>query len=281
MANAMVLLSGEMHRLLLILLAATASAQSQSLEFKTLKEGVLQERLRLAHPKNPERYKRLKELFAQSGCKDDSFHEQKVGGSKEPNMICGLAGTGEHSRKIVVGAHFDSVGGDGIIDNWSGAVLLPMLFEFAAGTQRHHAFEFIGFAAEEKGLLGSRAYLKSIPKADRGQIAAVIIMDSLGLTSTKCWVNGSTQELVGAAARVASALKLDFQGVNVDRVGTTDSQPFKEAHIPVLCLHSVTQETWPVINGSRDVWSAVSWSDYYDTHRLVSALLRYFDETLP
>jgi hypothetical protein len=76
------------------------------------------------------------------------------------------------------------------------------------------------------------------------------------------------------------ALKLDFRGVNVDRVGTTDSQSFKEANSPVLCLHSVTQETWPVINGSRDVWSAVSWSDYYDTHRFVSALLRYLDETL-
>jgi hypothetical protein len=29
------------------------------------------------------------------------------------------------------------------------------------------------------------------------------------------------------------------------------------------------------------VWSAVSWKDYYDTHKLVSALLRYFDDTLP
>ena len=81
-----------MHRILLILLAAVASAQS--LEFKTLKEGVLQERLRLADPKNPERYKRLKDLFAQSGCEGDSFREQKVGGSKEPNMICRLAGSG-------------------------------------------------------------------------------------------------------------------------------------------------------------------------------------------
>src|SRR5256885_7799726 len=102
-------------------------------------------------------------------------------------MICGVAGTGDHPRKIIVGAHFDSVGGDGIIDNWSGAVLLPMLFEFTDGAHRRHAFEFVGFAAEEKGLLGSRAYLKSIPKADREQIAAVIIMDSLGLTATQRW----------------------------------------------------------------------------------------------
>ena len=76
-------------------------------------------------------------------------------------------------------------------------------------------------------------------------------------------------------------MKLDFRGVNFDQVGTTDSQPFKDSNIPVLSLHSVTQETWTVINGSKDVWSSVSWSDYYNTHRLISALIRYLDETLP
>ena len=268
-----------MHRALFILLAAIASAQS--LEFKVMKEGVLQERLRLATPKNPERYKRLKDLFAQSGCEGDAFREQKVGGSKEPNMICALAGSGERPRKIIVGAHFDSIGGDGIIDNWSGAVLLPILFDFSRNVPRRHDFEFVGFAAEEKGLLGSRAFVNSIPKEQRGQIAAVIILDSLGLTPTKCWVNGSTKELVEKAAGLANALKLDFSGVNVERVGATDSKPFKEAHIPVLCLHSVTQQTWKIINGSRDVWGSVSWNDYYDSHRFVSALLRYFDEQLP
>jgi hypothetical protein len=57
-------------------------------------------------------------------------------------------------------------------------------------------------------------------------------MDSLGLTPTKYWPNGSTKELADAAARVAYALHLDFRGVNVDQVGTTDSQMFKDAHIP-------------------------------------------------
>jgi hypothetical protein len=112
-------------------------------------------------------------------------------------------------------------------------------------------------------------------------VAAVITVDSVGLTPTKCWPNGSTEELMQAALRVARAMKLDFSGVDVDRVGTTDSQTFKDAHMPVLSLHSVTQETWGVINGNRDVWPAVSWKDYYDTHRLVSALLMYLDRELP
>src|SRR6185436_301314 len=181
----------------------------------------------------------------------------------------------------IVGAHFDHFGGDGIVDNWSGAVLLPSLYSFLRKNPPRHTFEFIGFAAEEKGLLGSRAYLKSIPKGDRTQIAAGIFMDSLGMTPTKFWPNSSSEELVRAASILARALKQDFRGVNVDEVGTTDSMVFKDAKIPVLSLHSITQKTWPLINGPKDLWPAISWKDYYDTHRLVSALLVYLDQTLP
>jgi hypothetical protein len=74
-----------MRHLLLFALAAAAAAQP--LEVAVLKESVLQERLRLADPRNPERYKRLKELFAETGCEGEKFREQLVKGSKEPNLI--------------------------------------------------------------------------------------------------------------------------------------------------------------------------------------------------
>jgi hypothetical protein len=266
---------------LLALLVLPLIAAAQPLEITVVKEGVLQERLRLAHPKNAERYKRLKALFDETGCRGDVFREQAVKRSKEPNLICDVASSGGSLHRIVVGAHFDAAGGDGIIDNWSGAVLLPALAEFLRSTPRRHAFEFVGFAAEEKGLLGSETYVKAIPKASRGDIAAAIMIDSIGLTPTKYWPNGSTPELVAEAEVVARALKLDFSGVNVDQRATTDSESFRKAQIPVLSLHSVTAETFGVINGSRDMWSAVSWKDYYDSYRLISTLLVYLDRKLP
>lgn len=264
-----------------LLVAVAATGLAQKLEFPVLKEGVLQERLQLAHRDNAERYRRLLKLFSETGCRDTNFREQAVKGSKEPNLICDVAAADANARKIIVGAHFDAIGGDGIIDNWSGAILLPSLAAIMRMSPRRHSFEFVAFAAEERGLLGSRAYLKSLPKDERQQIAAVITMDSLGLTPTKCWPNSSTKELMYAAAAVARAMNLDFSGVNLDRVGSTDSMTFKEAHLPVLSLHSVTQETWLTINSQKDVWRAVSWRDYYDTHRLISGLLYYLDQQLP
>jgi hypothetical protein len=115
----------------------------------------------------------------------------------------------------------------------------------------------------------------------RKEIAAVITMDSLGLTPAKCWPNSSDKILVQLGAQLARSMKLDFVGVNVDKVGSTDSMTFHKAGIPVLSLHSVTQKTLTSINSSSDVWRAISWKDYYDTHRFISALLVYFDQKLP
>lgn len=264
---------------LLGLVAALAAAQPRTIEFSVLKDGVLEARLRLAHPKAAERYRRLRTLFEQTGCRE--LREQKVKGSKEPNLICPVAGDRPDAPRIVVGAHFDSFGGDGVIDNWTGAILLPSLAELMRQKPRRHGFDFIGFAAEEKGLLGSAAYLKALAPEERKGIAAVVTMDSLGLTPVKCWPNSSSKELISAAARVAHALNLAFAGVNVDKVGTTDSLTFHKAGIAVLSLHSVTQETWNVVNSRRDVWASLSWKDYYDSYRFVSALLVYLDQTLP
>jgi hypothetical protein len=225
------------------------------------------------------RFDRLKTMFQQTGCAD--LREQPVKGSKQPNLICLASGNAASASKIIVGAHFDSAGGDGLIDNWTGAILLPSLEQFMREKRRRHTFEFVGFAAEEKGLVGSRAYLKALTPQERKQIAAVVTLDSLGLTPTKFWPNSSARELVSLAAVLAHSMNIGFAGVNMDAVGSTDSMTFHLARIPVLSLHSVTQDTWRIINSKKDVWESISWTDYYDTHRFVSALLSYLDQKLP
>ena len=274
-------------RILLPLFLISCICFGQKIEYKAVDNKVLEERLRLAHRDIGERYRRLRALFEQTGCSGGDLIEQKVKRSKEPNLICQIGespnGDAESvpKKRIIVGAHFDAAGGDGVIDNWTGAILLPSLAEFVREKPRRHTFHFVGFAAEEKGLLGSQAYLKSLSKAERQQIAAVVTMDSLGLSATKWWPNSSDRDLAVLAALVARAMNLSFVGLNVDRIGTTDSATFHDAGIPVLSLHSITQGAYHLINSPHDVWKSLSWQDYYDTHRFVSALLIYLDEKLP
>ena len=63
----------------------------------------------------------------------------------------------------------------------------------------------------------------------------------------------------------------------MERVGTTDSEAFAWLKVPRITFHSVTQETWKLINGPRDQWGAVRMDDYYASYRLVTVFLAYLD----
>ena len=48
---------------------------------------------------------------------------------------------------------------------------------------------------------------------------------------------------------MASAIKIDTKGVNVEQVGDDDTHPFLSGGIPVISIHSVTQATLPILHG--------------------------------
>lgn len=179
---------------------------------------------------------------------------------------------------IVVGAHFDHVSqGDGIVDNWSGASLLPSLFQSLAGSPRKHTFVFIGFTGEEEGLVGSAFYVKHLAKDQLANIEAVINLDTLGLGSTEVWVSQSDPLLVNQLATIAKILKLPVTGMNVNGVGKSDEESFIEKNVCTITIHSVTPETLHVLHSSSDNPGAIRFSDYYDTYRLLASYLAALD----
>lgn len=126
-------------------------AATQNIEYARLHQSVLERRLTNFPTTNAERKEKLYQLFELAGCAGEHLTEQKVKGSKLPNVICTLPG--ESGRVILIGAHFDTVpAGDGVVDNWTGAVLLPSLYESLKTIPRQHTFVFVGFTDEEKGL---------------------------------------------------------------------------------------------------------------------------------
>lgn len=243
--------------------------------------GVVEKRLKSFARDNQIREVVIRELFAPSGCGKANLSEQRVKFGLPPNVICVLPG--ETPEVIVVGAHTDKVmsAGDGVVDNWSGAALLPsLLFSLSAKT-RHHTFVFVGFTAEETGMLGSAYYVDHLRPQARAKIAAMVNMDSLGLTSTKVWATHADKPMLDALASVALASKLPVSAVNVDNVGTTDSESFARYHIPRITLHSVTQETLPILHSASDKLTAIKMKDYYDSYKLIAEYLAYLDDTLP
>jgi Zn-dependent M28 family amino/carboxypeptidase len=222
----------------------------------------------------------LKALFETVGCSGQQLVEQPVKGLKQPNIICTLPGAAE--SQIVVGAHFDHVDfGEGVVDNWSGASLLPSLYQSLKSDPRHHTFVFVSFSGEEKGLVGSRFYVATLPKESISKIQAMVTMDTLALGPTAVWVSRSDKDLVQALNTTAYSLKLPLKGVNVEKVGQSDEEPFIERHVRTITIHSLTQETLSILHSPRDNYDAVHFEDYYQSYRLIAAYLAFLDQDLP
>ena len=197
---------------------------------------------------------------------------------KAPNLICTLKGASE--TVIVVGAHFDLVeAGDGVVDNWTGASLLPSLYQGLASEARRHTFRFVAFSGEEKGLVGSRAYVRELDKTKERDIA-MVNMDTLGLGESLVWTSRADPKLVRLIAVAADALKLPVSGMNLEEVGTADSESFTQNKIPAITIHSLTAETLTILHSKKDKIEQVRSEEYYRSYRLILAYLALLDQTL-
>jgi alkaline phosphatase isozyme conversion protein len=87
---------------------------------------------------------------------------------------------GESARRLIVGAHYDSAPvGEGYSDNATG---VGLLLETAARVKSQitpYTIVFVAFGAEEKGLLGSRYYLRAMDDLERRATMGMINLDAV------------------------------------------------------------------------------------------------------
>jgi len=263
--------------LIIVLLLLRINVHAR-VRFTTLNRDIVQSRLQSYKGNDRQREMTLKQMFESAGCSGERLVEQTVKGLKEPNLICTLTGHGD--TVILVGAHYDHAElGEGVADNWTGASLLPSLYQAMSSQQPRFSFVFVAFAGEEKGLVGSRYYVNQLTKESIAKIQAMICMDTLGLSTTEIWLAKSDTKLTSALHRLGLALKLPRSAVNVDQVGDSDEEPFSQRRIPVLVVHSLTQETLGILHSPGDNYKVINFDHYYDSYRLLSAYLEVLDQT--
>jgi len=256
----------------------------QDNQVRNLEPSVIAERFGRLQSGEAERVAALREMFAEAGCTGTHFTKQTVTGWKTPNLICTLPGASK--RTFVITAHYDKVKkGEGAIDNWSGAALLPSLYQTLAAKPRDFTYTFILFMGEESGLVGSRYYVNQLTLPQRRNIAADINIDSVGLQGNiNIWASRAHPDLRTAAVLVASMVGVHLSAINAEtlvRSGTpdSDSHAFVNIKIPVIDFHSISPATMPLLHTAKDVPSAVDPATYYDTYRVLSAYLAYLDST--
>jgi peptidase M28-like protein len=254
-------------------------AQERPIRFIRVEQELIESRLRQYAQSNADRESNLKRLFMDAGCSNDHLVEQPVKHLPLPNVICTLPGTGD--SVIIIGAHFDHVKrGDGVVDDWSGAGLLPSLYQSLKGDPRTHTIVFIGFSGEEQGLVGSDFYVKQLAPEQIAKIRVMIDLDCLGLGPTNIWLRHSDEKLANVLNSIANSMGLKLAVVNADQVGDEDSTSFRKRGVPTVMLHSITQGTLPLIHSDRDTLDAIRSDDYYDSYRLLASYLSYLDVKL-
>jgi Zn-dependent M28 family amino/carboxypeptidase len=262
-----------------LLLHSCIGFAAENLRYNLVSRQVIEARLGKYVGSNKQREATLKQMFADAGCDDQHLSEQQVKGSKLPNVICLLPGSSD--KVLIVGAHFDRVSeGDGVVDNWSGASLLPSLYEAVKIEPHQHTYVFIGFTDEEQGEVGSRFYVRQMTKEQVAATDAMVNMDTLGLAPTEVWASHSDKRLTGALAYIAKRLNAPVTAVNVEQVGSTDAEQFSERKIPRITIHSLTQENWNahILHTSKDKISAMRLDDYYQTYHLLAAYVAFLDQ---
>ncbi|MDJ1138077.1 M28 family metallopeptidase [Streptomyces iconiensis] len=104
------------------------------------------------------------------------------GGATGYNLIADWPKGGTGST-VVTGAHLDSVtSGAGINDNGSGSagILETALAVSQADLAPAKHLRFAWWGAEERGLIGSRYYVNSLPQSELGKIDAYLNFDMIG-----------------------------------------------------------------------------------------------------
>lgn len=264
--------------IVLFFAAASLPAQRISLEMDPIAEPRLWEHLERLPESNADRAAGLRTLFEEAGCPDPV--DEKVRGSKLPNVVCTLSG--ETSDVILIGAHYDKVkSGRGAFDNWSGASMLAALLEAVRSQPRKFTFRFVGFADEEKGLIGSRSHARLYGKKNPLHLSAMVNIDTIGGAPSSIWLSRADERLARGLLGVANALNLPLSAVNVEQVGSTDSESFRKKKIPAITIHSLTQELFPKLHGEEDQLELVNRERYHEAYRLILAYLVYLDQVWP
>ncbi len=111
-------------------------------------------------------------------------------------------------------------------------------------------------------------------------VSAMVNLDSLGTSGTKLELDRGDKKLANALAAVAMSFHLPLTVVNVHRVGRSDSDSFEDRHVPSINIHSLTNETFPILHTPRDRMDAIHLDEYYDSYRLVNVYLAYLDLVL-
>ena len=160
---------------------------------------------------------------------------------------------GEYDKDIVLTAHYDSTAlSTGAYDNMSGCVGLFLIAEYFKSHPHKYGLKFILCGSEERGLLGSKAYVER-EKESLDRVVLCVNLDMIGCTMGYFLACCTSEESLVTYLKYMGMEKglpvHAYQGVY-----SSDSTPFADNGIPAVSFARITSRETANIHTRYDTY---------------------------
>lgn len=262
-------------------------ASGSRLYYFSTPENTLATEVHTIPPDDPSRFDHLRSVFTDKGCAADQLQIQPVDDKHRAtpgNLICTWPGNSPNT--IVVLAPYPRAGkGQGAVENWSGAVLLPYLYYAIQARPRENTWVFI----ESAGKDGPAVYIRSLTPTQRHQIRAMIELDSFGVSPVTRFYSPAPDSDYLSAPVVHLQMTMALASLSDNRVPhpqatsplrwlpSDDTQPFRYTHVPCLIIHSIADNDAGLPGSLRDTTAAIDTHAYDQNYRAIAVFLVALD----
>ena len=194
--------------------------------------------------------------LVKSGAKEATIRiSQKEYKGMSHNVVLDIPG--EREEVIVLTAHYDSTSlSQGAYDNMSGSVGLLAIAEKYAKENHGYGIRFIWCGSEERGLLGSKAYV-SAHEEELSQIVLNVNLDMIGCIMGKFIACCTSEEKLVHYLEYMGCV--EGFGINpYQDVYSSDSTPFADKGIPAVSFARIAPQNTATIHNSYDTAKVMS-----------------------
>lgn len=175
--------------------------------------------------------------------------EQEEYKGESHNVVVDLPG--ETEEYIVLTAHYDSTAlSEGAYDNMSGSVGIMAVAEHFSKNPHRYGIRAIWCGSEERGLLGSKAYVRDHEEGLKN-IVFNVNLDMIGCTMGKFIACCTTEEKLVSFVEYLGNIEGFPVAVRQD-VYSSDSTPFADKGIPAISFARIAPQNTATIHNSYD-----------------------------
>ena len=171
------------------------------------------------------------------------------------NVVLDLPG--EVEQTIVLTAHYDSTSlSQGAYDNMSGSVGLLGIAEHFMSHPHRYGLRFVWCGSEERGLLGSKAYVEQ-HKEELDKVVLNVNLDMIGCIMGKFIACCTTEEKL--CHYIEYFGNEVGEGISVSQdVYSSDSTPFADNGVPAVSFARIAPQNTATIHNSYDTLAVMS-----------------------